>query len=421
MRSFERSNRQRRGAYWMTTLNAAVDKRGKAATVKVHDKLAEKRRALGRGLESLLPGPRVVQPAAPTPAAPSAAALAVPTLPQSTRKDGAPDASFLSSVPSSSASSSAAPSDLALNTPGERAGMPVAPPEAIAETLVELQAAGQAPDGDYTFELPLDRIDENPYQTRQEFDPKALTDLAGSIQSQGVLQPIVVRSGPARLGLSGVESEPRFILILGERRFRASKIAGKTTIPAIVKRVSEQQAAEMTLVENLQRQDLDCLEQAQAFANLSIEFKLTQEEIGKRVGVSREQVSNYLRLLKLPPTVLEALRKKDLTYSHARLLLSLGDDQQIAKVAQTVIARKMSVALLTDLVMNIDLPKGDAEERKPSGARWVDPNVRAAQRSLETVLGMRVRIKDRRGKGKITIEYGTLEDFDRLVGMLKGK
>jgi len=230
-----------------------------------------------------------------------------------------------------------------------------------------------------------------------------------------------VRPGPARLGLSGVESEPRFILILGERRFRASKIAGKTTIPAIVKRVSEQQAAEMTLVENLQRQDLDCLEQAQAFANLSIEFKLTQEEIGKRVGVSREQVSNYLRLLKLPPTVLEALRKKDLTYSHARLLLSLGDDQQIAKVAQTVIARKMSVALLTDLVMNIDLPKGDAEERKPSGARWVDPNVRAAQRSLETVLGMRVRIKDRRGKGKITIEYGTLEDFDRLVGMLKGK
>ena len=148
--------------------------------------------------------------------------------------------------------------------------------------------------------LEIDRIDQNPYQTRREFDQEALTDLARSIQVQGVLQPIVVRPG----------KEGRFILILGERRLRASKMAGKTTIPAIVKRVSEQQAAEMTLVENLQRQDLNCVEQAEAFANLSTEFKLTQEEIGKRVGVSREQVSNYMRLLKLPEGVIGALQKK---------------------------------------------------------------------------------------------------------------
>ncbi len=279
---------------------------------------------------------------------------------------------------------------------------------------------GQAPEGERAFELALDLIDQNPHQTRQGFDPMSLGDLAGSIQAQGVLQPIVVRPKPVRPGVLHPEGAQRYLLILGERRYRASKIAGKTTIPAIVKRVSEQQAAEMTLVENLQRQDLHCLEQAQAFANLSTEFNLTQEEIGKRVGVSREQVSNYLRLLKLPPTVLMALRKGELTYSHARLLLSLHDDDQISKVAKVAIAKKMSVALLTEMVMNVNVPTG-FQERQQSGARWVDPNVRAEQRSLEAALGMKVRIRDRKGKGKITIEYGTLEDFDHVVTLLKRK
>jgi ParB family chromosome partitioning protein len=258
--------------------------------------------------------------------------------------------------------------------------------------------------------LGIDVIDHNPYQTRKDFDASALAELRDSIRVQGVLQPVVVRPGKAG----------RFILILGERRLRASTMAGKTTIPAIVKRVSDQQAAEMTLVENLQRQDLDCLEQAGAFATLSQEFQLTQEEIGKRVGVSREQVSNYLRLLKLPIDVYNALSQGYLTYSHARVLLSLDNDAQISKIAQLAIKRKMSVIALADMVTDIKVPIGNTEERKPSGARWVDPNVRAAQRSLESVLGMRVRIKDRKGKGKITIEYGTLDDFDRVVGMLKG-
>ncbi len=372
----------------MTTSNAAADTAAKPGTEKAHEKLAEKRRALGRGLESLLPGPRVVP-------APPVRPPAAPTLPQSTRKDGAPTV-----------------------TPPAVASL-----DAPAQIVGELQAAGagQAPDGEQAFELALDRIEQNPYQTRTEFEPNALAELAASIQVQGVLQPIVVRPAPVLVGRVYPEGQERFILILGERRFRASKMAGKTTIPAIVKLVSAQQAAEMTLVENLQRQDLHCLEQAVAFAKLSTDFHLTQEAIGKRVGVSREQVSNYLRLLRLPLEVLNALRNKELTYSHARLLLSLGDESQITKVARMVIARKMSVALLEEKVMDSHIPKGVPEERQSSGARWVDPNVRAAQRSLEAVLGMRVRIRDRKGKGKITIEYGTLEDFDRVVGMLKGK
>ena len=227
----------------------------------------------------------------------------------------------------------------------------------------------------------------------------------------GVLQPIVVRPG----------TEGRFTLILGERRLRASEMAEKTTIPAIVKRVSEQQAAEMTLVENLQREDLNCIEQAEAFANLSKDFKLTQEDIGKRAGVSREKVSNFMRLLTLPEGVIGALQKGKLTYSHARVLLTLRDNVRIWKLAQKAIEEKMSVAKLEDLVLGVSAPAGLEEPKKGGGARWVDPNVKAAQRSLETVLGMRVRIRDRNGRGKIVIEYGTLGDFDRVVRMLKGK
>jgi len=396
----------------MTTSNAAtVDKTAeKTGTEKVSEKLAEKRRALGRGLESLLPGPRVVT------------LPAVPTLPQSARKDGAPDSSTSSSSSSLSSSSGAEGGrpGAAVATPddGGRAGTPVAPLEAleglaVPGTVEELQAvaSGRSADGEQVFRLALDQIDHNPHQTRKEFDQESLEELADSIQVQGVLQPIVVRPGSAG----------RFIPILGERRLRASKMAGQTTIPAIVKRVSEQQAAEMTLVENLQRQDLNCVEQAEAFANLSTEFKLTQEEIGARAGVSRETVSNYMRLLTLPEGVIGALQKGRLTYSHARALLQLRDNVQIWKFAQKAIEEKMSVAKLEDLLLGVSTPIRRGEPKNGGGARWVDPNVKAAQRSLETVLGMRVRIRDRKGRGKIVIEYATLEDFDRVVRMLKGK
>ena len=283
----------------------------------------------------------------------------------------------------------------------------------MAGTLDELRAvaSGRTADGETVFFLALDQIDSNPYQTRREFDQELLAELADSIRVQGVLQPVVVRPG----------KDGRFVLILGERRLRASRLAEKTTIPVIVRRVSEQQAAEMTLVENLQREDLNCVEEAEAFANLSTQFKLTQEEIGVRAGVSRETVSNYMRLLALPDGVIGALQKGRLTYSHARVLLQLRDNIQIWKFAQKAIEEKMSVAKLEDLVCGVSAPAGPRDSKTGGGARWVDPNVKAAQRSLETVLGMRVRIRDRNGRGKILIEYATLEDFDRVVRMLKGK
>jgi ParB family chromosome partitioning protein len=281
---------------------------------------------------------------------------------------------------------------------------------------VDLQpvASGRTGEGEPVCELPLNKVRDNPNQTRLSYDKEHMAELAASIATQGVIQPIVVR--PAGGG--------EFFMILGERRLRASQMAGKTTIPAIIRRVSEQQAAEMTITENLQRQDLDCIEQAGAFAMLSLRFHMTQDEIGKRVGLSREAVSNYLRLLKLPPEVIRSIQRKALSYSHARLLLRVTNDEQISQLAALAIEKAMSVQQLEDEIARITWVGGaPREEEKPhsGGARWQDPNVRAAQRTLEAALGMRVRIRDRKGKGKIIIEYSTLEDFDRVVKMLKGK
>jgi ParB family chromosome partitioning protein len=323
---------------------------------KVGDKVIDKRKALGRGLESLLGGPRVV---APIPAAASA------------------------------------------------------PSDAHSGVISEIQAsAARASTGDSVQSIPIDAIDKNPYQTRIFFDEDALQELADSISASGLAQPIVVRPG----------ENGRYVLILGERRCRASKLAGKETISAIVRKVSDQQAAEMTVVENLQRQDLNCMEQAAAFAKLSRDFWLTQEQIGHRVGVSRESVANYMRLMKLPGTVMQYLQQGEMDFSIARVLLRLDDNTLIAKIADQVVSKGMSRIQLEDMIDDISIKLHQKpDESEPGRARWVDPNVRAAQTQLERVLGLRVRIRDRKGKGKIVIEYSTVDDYERVVGMLRGK
>ncbi len=323
---------------------------------EVEKTVPEKRKALGRGLESLLPGgPRTVT-----------------------------------------------------------AGGAAAAPDVTAHSMVlpEVFAQAQTVSGQAVVHIALEQIEHNPYQTRYHFDQEALEELAESIRASGVVQPIVVRPG----------AEGRYLLILGERRCRASKLAGKATIPAIVRKVSDQQAAEMTVVENLQRQDLNCMEQAAAFAKLSRDFGLTQEQIGQRVGISRESVSNYMRLLKLPGTVMQHLQEGHLGFSEARELLKLPDNDTIAAIAQEAVDKHLSFYQLMDRIEGITIKIHQrVDETAPRGARWIDPNVRAAQTELERTLGMRVRIRDRKGKGKIVIEYATLEDFDRVVEMLKGK
>jgi ParB family chromosome partitioning protein len=329
----------------------------KLTTTEAEKAVPEKRKALGRGLESLLPsGPRaVVSPTVGQPAGPEASAHST----------------------------------------------------VLPEVFAQAQASAQA-----VVQIGLEQIEHNPYQTRYYFDAEALQDLAESIRASGVVQPIVVRPG----------TEGRYLLILGERRCRASKLAGKTTVPAIVRKVSDQQAAEMTVVENLQRQDLNCMEQAAAFGKLSRDFGLTQEQIGQRVGISRESVSNYMRLLKLPGSVMQYLQEGQLGFSEARELLKLPDNETIAAIAKEAVEKHLSFSHLMDRIEGITIKIHQrADGTAPHGARWVDPNVRAEQAALERILGLRVRIRDRKGKGKIVIEYASVDDYDRVVEMLKGK
>ena len=273
------------------------------------------------------------------------------------------------------------------------------PPAAVTNAQAE-------PDG-RPLELPLDRIDRNPYQTRTRFDESALNELAQSIRASGVVQPIVVRP----------LAEGRYQLIAGERRLLASRLAGKTAIPAIVREVSDEQAMEMTVVENLQRADLNPMEQARAYDRLAREFKMTQEQMAQRTGKERATVANFLRLLRLPAPVQTQVEAGELSFGHARTLLALETPEQILAAAQRVSALSLSVRQTETYVKGLLDPERKLGKSAPE-PEAIDPNVRDAQNQLQRALGMRVHVEDRQGKGKVVIEYGTLEDFDRLLQVL---
>ncbi len=256
-------------------------------------------------------------------------------------------------------------------------------------------------------EIPLGEIERSPFQTRTRFDEVELAELAASIAATGVVQPIVVRPLP----------HGQFQIIAGERRWLASQKAGKETIPAIVRQVSDEQAMEMTIVENLQRADLNPMEQARAYERLSREFQLTQEQMAKRTGKDRASVANFLRLLKLPEDVQAKVEEGVLSFGHARALLPLEDPQAILKAAHKVAALAMSVRQTESYVQKLlhPEPKKDSEET----AKAADPNVLEVQESLQRALGLKVRIEDRKGRGRVIIEYGRLEEFDRLLERLR--
>jgi ParB family chromosome partitioning protein len=429
-----------------------------AAEHKTGDKeKVEKRRALGRGLESLLPGPRPVQSppfakgakdGAPAPAVVSGGQQ----IPPSGRNDRplgeavvhreALEGTIRAVVEGAVEIESAAAAELRSARPGLRPGPTVSE---AARPEAELRSAGQPEAAVPTFDssmqgseetitiyaqaesrmpanlvvnLALEDIDKNPFQTRYVDDDDSLEELADSIKANGVVQPILVR--PA-------EEDGRFILILGERRLHASKKAGNTTIPAMVRRVSLQQAAEMTIIENLQRENLSALEQAEAFRVLSNEFQLTQAQIGQRVGLSRESVANYMRLLKLPREVMQLLAEKRISFTQAKELLKLSNDDQISKGALYAVKNGLNLEQIERMVLSMNgeldpFPGMPGTVVKKTGtARWVDPNVRAAQLDMERILGVRVKIRDRKGKGKIVIEYSTVDDYERVVEMLRGR
>ncbi len=337
--------------------------------------MQDKKRVLGRGLESLIPAARTYVPAVPI------------------------------------------------------AGVPTAAVAVLDETA-----------GERVQEIRLEEIERSPYQPRRHHDERTLEELAQSIRVQGVLQPIVVRAvavgsdtqivdGSETRATPAVEGERsptidgapqariRYQLIAGERRWLASKRAGRETVPAIVRVVSNEQAMEIALIENLQREDLDCMEMAFAFERLGREFGLTQDEMAKRTGKDRTTITNLLRLLKLPDIVKVALMQHDLSFSHAKELLSIEDETVLTAAAQRIMRDGLSVKQTQELVNHL-VWLGPNEDKPKKRVVIEDANVRAARIELEGRLGCRVKILDKNGKGRVIIEYGGLDDFDRILEAL---
>ena len=271
-------------------------------------------------------------------------------------------------------------------------------------------ATAPAPDEGKPKEIPVDQIERNPFQTRATVDEGALKELAASIAATGVVQPVLVRP----------LADNRFQLIAGERRWLASKLAGKASVPAILRHVSDEQAMEMTIVENLQRTDLNPMEQARAYDRLGHHFKMTQEQMAQRTGKDRASVANFLRLLRLPLEVQHKVESGELSFGHARTLLGLESPEAILKAAQKVSALSMSVRQTESYVQGLLNPekKAKAEEKEKTP---LDPNVREARDLLQRALGLKVSIEDKNGRGRVIIEYSRLEDFDALLETITGK
>jgi len=276
-----------------------------------------------------------------------------------------------------------------------RSAPPSAPPPAAA-------ASESRP-----FEIPVDQVDRSPFQTRAHFNQETLKELADSIAANGLVQPVIVRQLP----------NGRFQLIAGERRWLASKLAGHTKIPAVVRNVSDEHAMEMTLIENLQRADLNPMEQARAYERLSREFKMTQEKMAQRTGKDRASVANFLRLLRLPTEAQQKVESGEISFGHARALLALEDPEAILSAVQKVTALSMSVRQAESYVQGILHPESKKKREEPVKDP-LDPNVREARDLLQRALGLKVRIEDKNGRGRVIIEYGRLEDFDALLAVL---
>jgi|WetSurMetagenome_2_1015567.scaffolds.fasta_scaffold00309_13 ParB family transcriptional regulator, chromosome partitioning protein len=251
--------------------------------------------------------------------------------------------------------------------------------------------------------VPPDRIDPNPFQPRRAWDEEELQSLADSISAQGVLQPLVVRRKGSRLEL-----------IAGERRLRASRMAGLTSVPVIVRAADDSQMLALALVENIQRQDLGPMEKAEAFSGLAAQFGLSQEEMGRQTGLSRPAVSNFMRLLDLPSTVQDLLRDGSLSMGHGRALLGLQGKAAQEKTASYAVSRRLSVRQLEDLVRR---GGSSSKRRRPRKAPGAD--LKSLQDRVQRKLGARVRIMEKSGRGRIEIAFSSLDELDRLLEILE--
>lgn len=248
--------------------------------------------------------------------------------------------------------------------------------------------------------VPIDRLDPNPLQPRSIFQPDRLRELAQSIEANGVIQPLIVR-----------QNGDRYELIAGERRWRASRMAGLTEVPVVVQNTATDHLLEVSLIENIQREDLNPIEIAQAFDKLHREHLLSHEDIARRTGKDRTTVTNTLRLLKLPPDIQLLLAEHRLSMGHARALLGLNDPDHQRQMADKTAAQGLSVRQVERMVQKMS----EEREEGPADEKRQDPNVRAAAEELERALGTRVRIVEKNEqRGRIEIEYYSQDDLDRI-------
>ena len=263
-------------------------------------------------------------------------------------------------------------------------------------------AAPPAPSGRTVMQLPIEAVQRNAAQPRKSFDEKRLEELAGSIREHGVLEPILVR-----------RSGTGYAIVAGERRWRAAQRAGLKEIPALLREANDRESFEMALVENLQRADLNAMEEAEAFDALTREHGLTQEQVAVRVGKERSTVSNAMRLLKLPADVRDLLRGGALEMGHARALLPLEKAETIRKLAQQVVREGLSVRATEALVRRTLSPSGLSLKGDPVPD---SANVKAVVARLERRLGTRCRVVQRSPQaGKLEIDYGTLAELDGIL------
>jgi ParB family chromosome partitioning protein len=253
-------------------------------------------------------------------------------------------------------------------------------------------------------ELPVDLIQRGKYQPRNDIDPESLQELADSIKVQGVMQPIIVRP----------ISDKKFEIIAGERRWRATQLAGLDSIPVVIRDVPDDAAIAMALIENIQREDLNPIEEAASLQRLQQEFELTQQEVATAVGKSRSTVTNLLRLMTLQEEVRTLVEHGDMEMGHARALLALEGPEQ-TQAARTVVSKGLSVRQTEALVRNIQ-----SAVDKPAMDKTIDPNIRQLQDDLSQKIGARVQIQHTaKGKGKLVLSYSSLDELDGILGHIK--
>jgi len=277
---------------------------------------------------------------------------------------------------------------------------------ALLPTRAPSSPASEPGPGD-SSSAPIDSIDPNPLQPRRVFQGERLAELAQSIRTHGIIQPLVVR-----------RVADRYQLVAGERRWRAAKLAGVEHVPVVVREIPDERLLEITLIENIQREDLNPVETATAFERLGRELSLSPEEIGQRTGKDRTTITNFLRLLQLPSDLQQLVAERRLSAGHARCLLSLPSADLQREVAEKAIAQGWSVRQVERTTRKM------MEGRKPKHVDELhpDPNVRAAIQEMERVLGTKVRIVEKaKEKGRIEIDYHSIDDLDRIYAAIVGE